>query len=373
MSDQAAPFQPGREQTTIPFRARSEFAGYRAFGSGDDAMLMDLEMERRLRAAAEFATQQGRVAGGLLFGRGWTDGQGRYLVIDGFLEAGPGGNRGDQVPAGGAGQVSAGGAGQFTLPEADLRRLRAEAARMYPGSLEVGWWRTLAALGEFNPRDFATQAQLVGPDGVGLLVYGSGIHWGTAYLGRDGHAPDTAGTLVMATDALPEPPPEPAAGPGLEPGPELVDIAAGEHLAQEPILLADDVEEVKATGLTPAAAGKPLRQQAKRRPRGRARRRPPAPAGGAAPTGRPGPAARRAPGRARVPLWGWVGAPGKAVREAQGPEVPEDVRLVAGAIAIAAVVAAVIVGVLLHSLIVTVLIAAIVLLVIFSSVWLSRR
>jgi hypothetical protein len=74
-----------------------------------------------------------------------------------------------------------------------------------------------------------------------------------------------------------------------------------------------------------------------------------------------------------VPLWGWVGAPGKAVREAQGPEVPEDVRLVAGAIAIAAVVAAVIVGVLLHSLIVTVLIAAIVLLVIFSSVWLSRR
>ena len=67
---------------------------------------------------------------------------------------------------------------------------------MYSASLEVGWWRTLAALGDFGPQDFVTQAELVGPDGVGLLVYGSGIHWGTAYLGPDGHAPDSAGTLV---------------------------------------------------------------------------------------------------------------------------------------------------------------------------------
>ncbi len=57
-----------------------------------------------------------------------------------------------------------------------------------------------------------TQAELVGPDGVGLLVYGSGIHWGTAYLGPDGHAPDSAGTLVAV-------PPAPApARPGAWPG-----------------------------------------------------------------------------------------------------------------------------------------------------------
>ena len=351
MTDQTAPFQPGREQTTIPFRSRSEFAGYKAFGSGDGAVLMDLVIRRRLRSAAEFATQERRVAGGLLFGRGWTDDQGSYLVIDGFLEAGPGENSGDRV--------SAGGAGRFTLPEADLRLLREDAARMYSASLEVGWWRTLAALGEFSPRDFMTQAELVGPDGVGLLVYGSGVHWGTAYLGPDGHAPDTAGTLVTATDAIPEPPPEQE--PTAEPGPELVDITAGEHLTQEPIPLSDAVTAVRSTGLTDAAAGRPLQQQAKRRSSGRARRRARAPAG------------RRAPSRAWVSPWGQARAPGKAVGGAPGPEVPEEVRLVVGALATAAVLAAIIVGILLHSLIATVIIAAIVLLVIFSSVWLSRR
>jgi len=67
---------------------------------------------------------------------------------------------------------------------------------MYSALLEVGWWRSRAALSDFGPQDFATQAWLVGPDGVGLLVYGSGVHWGTAYLGSDGHAPDSAGTLA---------------------------------------------------------------------------------------------------------------------------------------------------------------------------------
>ena len=70
-----------------------------------------------------------------------------------------------------------------------------------------------------------TQAELVGPDGVGLLVYGSGLHWGTAYLGPDGHAPDSAGTLVAVPGAAAGPPPDPelALDPeaALDPGPEL--------------------------------------------------------------------------------------------------------------------------------------------------------
>ncbi len=332
MNDQAA-----------PFRSRSEFAGYKAFGSSDGAVLMDLGITRRLRSAAEFATQERRVAGGLLFGRGWTDEQGIYLVIDGFLEAGSGESSG----------------GQFTLSGADLRLLREDAVRMYPASLEVGWWRTLAAPGEFSPQDFMTQAELVGPDGVGLLVYGFGVHWGTAYLGHDGHAPDTAGTLALTTDAFPKPPPE--LEPAAEPGPELVDITAGEHLRQEPIPLTDAVETVESTGLTPAAAGKPLRQQAKRRSSGRAPRR------------APGPAGRRVPARAWVSPWDQPRALRKAAGAPPGPGVPEDVRLVVGALAIVAVLAAIIVGFLLHSLIATVIIAAVALLVIFSSVWLSRR
>jgi hypothetical protein len=334
MTDHAAPFQPGREQKTMPSRSRSWFAGYKAFGSGDGAVLMDIGIERRLRSAARSATQERRVAGGLLFGRGWTDDQGSYLVIDGFLEAGAGEDRGDRV--------AVGGAGQFTLSEADLRLQREDAARVYPASLEVGWWRTLAALGEFSPRDFMTQAELVGPDGVGLLVYGSGVHWGTAYLGPNGISPDTAGTLVRTADGFPAPPPEQE--PTAEPRPELVDITAGEHLTQKPVPVADAVTEVKSTGLTDAAAGRPLQQQAERRRSGRARRPAPAP----------------------VPEKAVGGAPGR-------PEVPEDVRLVVAALAVTAVAAAIIVGILLHSLTATVIIAAIVLLVIFSSVWLSRR
>lgn len=361
MTDDAAPFQPGREPTTILLRSRSMFAGYKAFGSGDGAVLMDLGIERRLRSAAEFATQERRVAGGLLFGSGWTDEQGCYLVIDGFLVARPEETDGGRV---GDGDFAAGGAGQFTLSEADLRLLREEAALMYSASLEVGWWRTLSALGEFSPRDFMTQAELVGPDGVGLLVYGSGPHWGTAYLGPDGHAPDTAGTLVMAMDTFPDPPPEQELA--TEPGPELVDISAGEHLMQEPIPLADDVRAVRRRGLTNAGAGRPLQEQAQelgsRRARssGRARRRAAAPIRrrGRAPTGRPGSS------------WAWASQWRQAWTTRQA--VPEDVRLVVVALAVVAVVAAVIVGILLHSTAATLIIAAIVLLVIVSSVWMSR-
>jgi hypothetical protein len=353
MTDHAAPFQPGREPTPVPFRSRAEFAGYKAFGSGHGAVLMDVETERRLRSAAESATQRRRAAGGLLFGHGWTDDQGGYLVIGGFLEAGPEGSSGDRGP------------GQFTLPEAGLRALRADAARLYPASLEVGWWRTLAALGEFTPRDFRTQAELAGPDGVGLLVFGSGPHWGTAYLGPDGRAPDTAGTLVATTDTFitetgaflePLPDPEPDAGPAGPAGPELVDITAGEHLTQDPILEASDVTSVKRTGLTEAAAGLPLAQQAKRRSSRRALRRAAAPAG------------RRAPSSLRESPWAR-----RVTGEVPDPVVPEDARLVVGALVVAAVVAAAIVGVLLHSLIAAVIIAVIALLVIFSGVWLSRH
>lgn len=361
MTDDAAPFQPGREPTTILFRSRSMFAGYKAFGSGDGAVLMDLEVERRLRAAAESATQERRVGGGLLFGAGWTDEQGGYVVIEGFIEAGPGETSGVQV--------GAGGADQFTLPEAGLRPLRERAVRMYPDSLEVGWWRTLAALGEFSQRDFMTQAELVGPDGVGLLVYGSGVHWGTAYLGRDGHAPDTAGTLVTATDPLTEPLVEKELtaelGPEPEPGPELVDITAGEHLAEDPIPLADDVRAVRYTGLTEAGAGQPLQQQAKQqqakqRYSRRARRRSAAPAASRAP----------APGGGRGSSWAWASQWRQSWAKPQA--LPEGVPLVVAALAIVAVVAAVIIGVLLHSTAATLIIAAIVLVVIFSSVWLSR-
>jgi hypothetical protein len=340
MTDGGAGFQPGAEETRIPFRARGAYAGYRAFGSGDGAVLVEPQVARRLRSAAEFATQERRFAGGLLYGHGWEDEQGSYLVIDGYLEAGPGENRGDRI--------SGDGTDDFSLSAADLRLLREDGARMYSDALESGWWRTLPALGEFGPGDFETQAELVGPDGVGLLVYGSGAHWGTAYLGPDGHAPDLAGTLVTVPEAAPGPPPaaEPVAEPTLDLGPDaeadlapepgLVDIAAGESLVAEPM----------PGDAGPAAAG----PQAVPPPRRRVRRR----------------AATPAPAAAR--RW--------AVRRAAldgPPQTPADVQFVVGALIAVVLAAAIIIGVLASSLLVALIIAGVGSLLVLGTVWIQRR
>jgi hypothetical protein len=323
MTDGGAPFQPGTEEVAVPFRPRGSYAGYRAFGSGDGAVLVKPETARELRSAAEFATQERRITGGLLYGRGFADEQGAYLVIDGYLEAGPGENSGDRI--------SADGADRFTLSAADLRLLREDGARMYSASLEAGWWRTLAALGDFGPQDFVTQAELVGPDGIGLLVYGSGIHWGTAYLGPDGHAADSAGTLVEVAPAPGPPGPDPDAGYAR--GPELVDLAAGETLMQEP----------PPAGAGPAVTAAPPRRRVRR--------------SAAAPV--------------RTVTRRWVSRPARA--DYPGPETPADVQLVVGGLMAVTIAAAIIIGVLVHSVIVAVIIGAVGLLAILSTVKMSRR
>jgi hypothetical protein len=326
MTEDGTAFQPAADEVTVPFRSRDAYTGYRAFGSGDGAVLIAPSVVRDLRSAAELATAERRIAGGLLYGRGWADDMGTYLVINHYLEAGPGENSGDRI--------SADGDDDFTLSEADLRLLRQDAARMYSASLEAGWWRSRAALGEFGPRDFATQGELVGPDGVGLLVYGSGIYWGTAYLGPVGLAPDSAGTLSAVPDPGPEPLPRPGlgaeAGIALDSVPEVVDIAAGESLQQEPAL----------PGTAPPRTR--VRQRRTIYVRGTAR-------------GRRG--ARLAEGDGPGP----------------GPELPADVQFVVGALMAVIVAAAIIIGFIVSSLLVAVIIAAVGLLVIVSSVWMSRR
>ena len=323
MTDGGAAFEPGGGDP--PFRPRGAYVGHEVFGHGDGAVLVDPEVARDLRSAAESASQERRIAGGLLYGRMLADDEGKYLVVDGFLEAGPGENPGDRV--------SREGRDPFTLSDADLRLLREDAARMYSASLELGWWRTRADLGDFGPDDYLTQAELIGPDGVGLLVYGSGVHWGTAYLGPDGHAPNSAGTLVEAPEAAPV-----LADPGpTDPGPPLV---AGAPLAPEPELV--DI-----------AAGEGLRRDVPTAPPRRAR---------------PGMSTRvRVPSRVRV----WGPRPASGVRS--GPETPADVQFVVVALAIVMIAAAIIIGFLVHSVVVAVIIAAVGLLAVFSTVWFARR
>jgi hypothetical protein len=336
MTDGGAAYQAGIEDAGDLFRPRGEYAGYRAFGSGDGAVLIDPRVTRALRSAAESATQERRITGGLVFGSGWADEQGAYLVITGYLEAGPGENRGDRI--------ASDGTDRFTLSDADLRLLREDGDRMYPASFEAGWWRSLATLGEFGPQDFETQAELVGPGGVGLLVYGSSPHWGTAYLGPNSLAPDSAGTLVAPQDAgAGAPAAVPGAGPDAAPdaaaGPELVDVAAGESLAAEPL----------PAGASPSGPG---------------------PAG---PGPRAAPGRRLARPRAARPVGSGRRWAARRVAADGPPEVPADVQLIVVGLCVAFVAAAIIIGVLVHSVIVAVIIAVIGLLVVFSSVWFARR
>src|SRR5579863_895230 len=230
MTDGGALFQPGARRAPVPLRPRSVYAGLDAFGDGDGAVLVEPRVSRNLRLAAESATQEGRIAGGLLYGRGFVDEKGAYLVVSGYLEAGPGENRGDRI--------SRGGSDEFTLSEPDLRLLRRDATRTHTSSVEAGWWRSLPAAGVFGRRDLETQATLVGPGGAGLLVFGSGLDWGTAYLGPEALPADTTDLVLPAPRLAPESPdglePDAVQAPSAEPG-----LEAGPASAAEPDLMAD--------------------------------------------------------------------------------------------------------------------------------------
>jgi hypothetical protein len=347
MTDGGTVFQPGAEEVSVPFRPRSAYAGYRAFGDGDGAVLVEPKIVHKLRTAAENATAERRFTGGLLYGRGWADEQGAYLVIGGYLEAGPGENSGDRIS-------SDGGEDNFTLSQADLRLLREDAVRMYSASLEVGWWRTLPDLGEFGPNDFETQAELVGPDGVGLLVYGSGPHWGTAYLGSDGHAPDTAGTLTVVVEPEVVTDPEPAIGSA---EPERIDLGAGESLLTDPGEIQPPAPEIEVED-TDSGDG----LLAEPRPAGSvpARREPVL-------TSAPQPNRRRVIAPISVPTQEWGVKPPNS-----GSEMPVDVMIVIGALVVVTIVAAIIIGVLLKSAAVGVIAGVVGLIAVFLFRWMAH-
>ena len=322
MTDGGAGFQPGQEESNPPYRPRSAYVGHEVFGHGHGAVLVEPEVARDLRSAAEFARQERRVAGGLLYGRGWADDEGSYLVVEGFLEAGPGESLGDRV--------SREGYDSFTLSESELRLLRQDAARMYSGTSEVGWWRSLDGPGEFGPRDFLTQLELVGPGGVGLLVFGAGLDWGTAYLGPDGQVPGSARSFIP----VPRPAAEPAPLPTLDLEPET-------ELEPEP----EPVTAAAPWG-APATRRQPVLTPA------------------------PEPTAQRVVSPVRVPAQEWGVKTGSPTYV--GPKTPTDVKIVVGALILVAIAAAIIIGLLLSNAMIAVIVGVIGLLGIFTFIWMSR-
>ena len=219
-----------------PVRARTSFVGHEVFGHGPGAALVAPGVARDLRTAAEFASQERRIGGGLLYGRLWADDEGGYLVVEGFLESGPGEDFGDKVHRDGR--------DSFDLSPAGLRLLRTEAARVYPSLAEVGWWRSLSGGGEFGPRDFESQRALVGPGGVGLLVFGSGLKWGTAYLGADGTLPGSARSFIPVPRPA-APPVPPALGPAEDP-----ELAPGDASVTENAVMDETSNEAGTDAVT---------------------------------------------------------------------------------------------------------------------------
>ena len=332
MTDGGAGLEP--DQGDLPLRPRSGYVGHEVFGHGDGAVLVEPEVARDLRSAAEFASREHRIAGGLLYGQILADDEGRYLVVDGFLEAGPGENRGDRI--------TRDGHDSFTLSAPDLRLLREDAARMYPDDLEVGWWRTLAGPGEFDPRDFATQRELVRPGGAGLLVFGAGLDWGTAYLGPDGRVPGSARSFIPVPRPAPEAPPVPAR--------ELPPVSG---TATE---LDADLDREATPEPEPVPAATPGTSVATRRP--------------PALTPAPQPSGPRVVSPVRVPSREWGVKP--ANPGYVGPKTPTDVKVVIGALVVVIIVAAVIVGLLSSSMLIAVIVALVALLGTFGVVTFSR-
>lgn len=411
MTDGWSSSRPGQQPAVVPARPRSAFLAHEVFGHGDGAVLVEPEVARDLRSAAEFASQERRIAGGLLYGHRWADDEGQYLVIDGFLEAGPGENRGDRVHRGGR--------DSFALSEADLRLLRDDAARMYSAALEVGWWRTLPGPGEFGARDFESQRELVGPGGAGLLVFGSGLDWGTAYLGPEGRLPGSARSfipvprpaaappllpqpgpaMVPATTAAPEQAPEadPAPGGNAREG-TTPDAGTGPGGATPESTGPGDTGPAKGTGPAgyvephdePAASTRPMpavgtgpatepMPTAPGTPTAAPAGTPTSTAAGTsvatwrkpALTPPPQPAGPRVISPVGVPAREWGGAKAASTGGIR-PRTPTDVKIVVGALIVTAVLAAVIIGVLLSNALVAVIAALVLLLGLSGFLWMSR-
>ena len=351
MTDGGAAFQPGQGEPALPFRPRSAYVGHEVFGHGDGAVLVEPEVARDLRSAAEFASQERRITGGLLYGRNWTDDEGTYLVVDGFLEAGPGENRGDRV--------ARDERDSFALSAADLRLLRADAARMYAAAVEVGWWRTLAGTGEFGPRDFTTQGELVGPGGVGLLVFGSGLDWGTAYLGPGGQVPGSARSFIPVPRPAPDAPPVPRRELGPAPAAPAPSAPAG-TAPSAPVVSApepeDDLEPEASPEPEPVAAAAPGTSVATWRP--------------PVLTPAPQPSGPRVISPVRIPSQEWGIKP--ANPNYVGPKVPTDVKIVVMALILAIIVAAIIIGILSSSMLIALIVAVVALVLTLGVIVFSR-
>jgi hypothetical protein len=152
-------------QHAAPFRVRASFGGYEAFGDRNGMVLVEPGTAQALRTAAHRALPQ--ETGGLLSGRALRDGDGQYVLVSGFVQAGP----------------SAGRSAAFEMSPQETERLKVESYLAYPTADMVGWWHSHSVPSSYSTTDLNTQTIFTKPESVGLLVFATGQPWATVYLG----------------------------------------------------------------------------------------------------------------------------------------------------------------------------------------------
>src|SRR5260370_34933674 len=104
-----------------------------------------------VRAAAHRALP--KETGGLLSGRTLRDGEGQYVLVSGFVQAGP----------------SAGRSAAFEMSPQETERLKVESYLAYPTADMVGWWHSHTIPSSYSTTDLNTQTIFTQPETVGLL------------------------------------------------------------------------------------------------------------------------------------------------------------------------------------------------------------
>jgi hypothetical protein len=172
-------------------------------------------------------------------------------------------------------------------------------------------------------------------------VFGTGLEWGTAYLGPDGLLPGSARSFIP----VPRPGPEPPKAPTLT----LVSEPAARLEPDADLTLDAEPEPVAAavTGMSLGTWRQPTVTPA------------PQPAG--PPVASPVPGPPRQWGGSRTAYPGYV-----------EPGMPTDVKIVVGAAILTAIVAAILVGVLVSSALIAAIVAGVCLLAITGFLWMTR-
>lgn len=160
-------FRVDSVRQAAPYRARQAFGGYQAFNGGNRAVLVEPSTAEGLREAAAKAYPM--ETGGLLSGRSLRDNDGHYVLVSGFVQAGP----------------KAGRSAAFEISPQATALLREEAHRAHPTADVVGWWHSHLVPSSYSQTDLNTQAIFTQPDSVGLLVFATSEPWAAAYAGPE--------------------------------------------------------------------------------------------------------------------------------------------------------------------------------------------